>query len=612
MSYKEHTVDDPLKQIAALLITFYLSSLAVFSVLTVLAKEFGIPFRLYSVIGWAFTVLFLISFLLYNRPQYKWKKHIAWKAAFLLIMTGVICSTLALISHNCDGDDFYYLPNVVYMLDNPNAPMGHKIHFLDGGPVCEIVSHSWGTSKAFEYMQGAFSTISGIEFLSIYYLLSPTIISFLIPLALYYLLSFFSNNPVSKAIGVFITLGIIFLLGETHHTYGNFSVTRAFQGKTLLLAVGIPFCAGLTLQYLKEPSKNVWLMSLISITALTGASSSALVLLPLLAIVIIIASSLTSKFYNRTIKRSLVYSLSFTFLILYGIYLMFNLRVDLGIHSPVNEEWPRNFAGHWLLMFNTYRPNTFVILILSSIYSLLLLSEKKMKLVIYWISLTVILYLNPVVAPFLIQHLTSPNTYWRLFYLYPFPLVLAITCTYLAEIIKKKNPVFQFLTMALYGLTIILALSSPGFQTIFHSSNHIRFPPGYKIDQQLFDNAQKISAQAPPGTMLAPPGLSGAVPIVSAEHPQIRIREDGVKLWLESCGMPEAFARRRLGASAFVDGEYKYFSDFERFLEIEADILTSIVIHESVLTPPVRQTIEDQGFRFYKKVNPFIILTKQT
>jgi len=226
-------------------------------------------------------------------------------------------------------------------------------------------------------------------------------------------------------------------------------------------------------------------------------------------------------------------------------------------------------------------------------------------------TLTVILYLNPIVAPFLIQHVTSPNIYWRLFYLYPFPLVLAITCTYLAENIKNKNPVVQFLTMTLYGLTIILALSSPGFQTIFHSGNQIRFPPRYKIYQQLFDNAQKISEQAPPGTMLAPTGLSGAIPIVSAEHPQIRIREDGVKLWLESCGMPEAFARRRLGASSFVGGEYKNLSDFERFLEIEDNILTSIVIHESVSTPPVRKIIEDHGFKLHKKINPFVILTKQ-
>jgi len=349
-------------------------------VLTVLAKEFGIHFRLYSIIGWAFTVLFLISFLLFNRSEYKWSKHIAWKAAFLLILTGVICSTIALISHNSDGDDFYYLPNVVYMLDNPNTPMGHEIHFLDGGPACEIISHSWGTSKAFEYMQGAFSYISGINFLSIYYLLTPAIISFFIPLALYYLLSFFSNKPVNKAIGVFLTQGIIFLLGETHRTYGNFSVTRAFQGKTLLLAVGIPFCAGLTLHYLKKPSRHVWFMSLISITALTGASSSALVLLPFLAIVIIMASSLTSKLYNRTINRSLVYSLSFIFLILYGLYLMFSLQVELGIHSPVNQGWPKNFTGHLLLMFNIYRPNTLAILFLSSTYSLIFLSEKKSNL----------------------------------------------------------------------------------------------------------------------------------------------------------------------------------------------------------------------------------------
>mgnify|MGYP006288250095 CR=1 FL=1 len=92
MSAEEHPADDPLKKFPALLITIYLSSLTVFSMLRVLAKETGIPFRLYSVIGWAFTVLLLISFLLYTRSQYTWIKHIAWKAAFLLILTGVICS----------------------------------------------------------------------------------------------------------------------------------------------------------------------------------------------------------------------------------------------------------------------------------------------------------------------------------------------------------------------------------------------------------------------------------------------------------------------------------------------------------------------------------------
>ena len=55
-----------------------------------------------------------------------------------------------------------------------------------------------------------------------------------------------------------------------------------------------------------------------------------------------------------------------------------------------------------------------------------------------WSGLAALLYLNPWVAPWLIEHITSPNIYWRLFYLLPVTPLLALAVALVLERLRAR------------------------------------------------------------------------------------------------------------------------------------------------------------------------------
>ena len=52
--------------------------------------------------------------------------------------------------------------------------------------------------------------------------------------------------------------------------------------------------------------------------------------------------------------------------------------------------------------------------------------SKQNRFLVAWVFVTVALVLNPLVSPYVMRYLTTENIYWRLFYLLPFPLIVAL------------------------------------------------------------------------------------------------------------------------------------------------------------------------------------------
>lgn len=222
---------------------------------------------------------------------------------------------------------------------------------------------------------------------------------------------------------------------------------------------------------------------------------------------------------------------------------------------------------------------------------------------------SIVLFLNPFVAPVIIKHITSPNIYWRLFYLYPFPLTLAISNAVVITKIRKSKPIIKYPLWITYLVLIVLAFSSSFTKTIFHPGNEVRFPPEYKLPAELNSLAPKIVKHAPEGTMLAPPELSGVIPLFSSSFPQIRVRENGLKLWFDSCGLPPQAANTRIKASEFVGGKDEEFDSFAQFLDAEGKLLNTIVIHQSALDKNVQKQMLRYGFTYRIKVGSYLIFS---
>lgn len=595
MTSTYNSENDDIQHLIEKIFLVLLSVLAFFTPLTITSQLIGISFHIYAILGCIGSILIVLGFSYYSFFPINYTK-IRKSAFFLLILTAIICSALAAINHRKSSDDFFYIPNVVYMIEHPQEPMSFDIHFFEGGDQCELTSYSWGTSISYDYMRGAYAYVLGVDFLTLYFNFTSIIVSFLIPLALYYAVSIFINDPLQKAIGVFFTIGVTFLLCETHRTFGNFSITRAHQGKTFLLAVGIPFMIGISIRYLYSPSFNHWLVIFITSTAMIGATTSSVVLLPALGLVLSTSHIINQDEKRKSIINLIKYGSGFFSVALYALFLYISTNVDLGMNSPVNQSFPKTFKGHWLLMFNPNKPRSLQILIISTISSIFFLKGIKRRFLIGWIFSVILIFLNPITAPVIIKYITTPNIYWRLFYIYPFPIVLTITFSKIGQFLQSQNQRVKWASYIVITGMLFISFKSNFFLSVFRFNPKFYLPPGYKIPPDDISTANEIIKHTPKGPMLAPPELSGVIPIFSSNHPQMRIRKEEVALWISVCNRPAQVAKYRLGATTFAQGNTEYFHDFKLFLENENGITRSIVLLEDIIDERLIKLLNTYGY----------------
>ncbi len=223
----------------------------------------------------------------------------------------------------------------------------------------------------------------------------------------------------------------------------------------------------------------------------------------------------------------------------------------------------------------------------------------------------IIIFLNPLTAPLLITYVTSPNIYWRLFYIYPFPLVLVITFSTLAKFLQTQRTWIKRGSFILLSGVLLLSFRSNLFLSIFrYTPSQFYFPPGYKLPSNEITLAKEIISRSPEGPMLAPPEISGLIPIFSSQHPQLIIRSEEVSLWLSACNLPDQIAENRLGAASFIGGDPEGFQEFQEFLEIESVYTRSIIIADDLNNDTVKRLLNFYGYTNQNVLNSYRIYWK--
>lgn len=256
--------------------------LASLTVLTHLAQLFGWSFELYARLGAVLALLTTAALALAAARSYPSVERDGF--ATLLALTGMLAfALLALFSYRVDTDDYYYVVNAVHALDNPSEPLGFVVKSLIPASSAPVVSYNFSVSMPFEYCQAILAYYAGIEFLASYYFVMPMLVAAAIAAALFYGAGQFRLRPIELAMGCTIALVLLASMGETSRAYGNFTVTRAFQAKTLVLMAGLPFAAGAAIEFFRRPTVGRWLLVATIVTAMVGVSASAIVLLALLA-----------------------------------------------------------------------------------------------------------------------------------------------------------------------------------------------------------------------------------------------------------------------------------------------------------------------------------------
>ncbi len=525
------------------------------------------------------------------------------KVLMLVLAAGVVGAVLASIYRLPDMDDFAYVPDAVHFLTFPAERMGYTIHYgyFGANQVFTIVE---ATAQPYEYVQALVAGALSIDYLTVYYILAVAFVGFCVPLALFLLLTHFTEDSLRAALSMLVVVGVLTLMGEGKNTVGSLSFTRIFQGKVVLLAAGLPVFSALSLDFLKHPSWVRWLILGAAAAALAGLSTTSFFLAPMLALTIGLAWWLAEGLGRRRILTVVAYGTSLVYLAGYALYASRAATHLLATGSAGEGKWPTTFVGHLATFLDLERPVTPIVFAGSLLLVTLLLRGTRRRLLLGWTAVAVLLFLNPVAAPLWISRLTGPSIYWRAFYVLPFTAAAGAAWIAILERLPSTRP---RLAAAITGIVLAACLAFnlvPGSTSIYRRGGEIGWP-AYKLVEEAVRVGRAVVAHAPPGVMLGPREISGTTPMLRGGYPQLRIRDDTLIAWLT--GFDRAGeADRRIRASEFTAGRAEYQADFERVVT-DNEVLATIVLRREVL-PLTEGFLRERGFTHQAAVDGYLIL----
>lgn len=508
----------------------------------------------------------------------------------LVLAAGLAGAVLASIYRLPDMDDFAYVPDAVHFLTFPDEHMGYTFHYgyLEGMPQFTIIQ---STSQPFEYVQALVAGGLGLEYLQVYYLLSVAVVGFCVPLAIFLLLSHFSDRTTTAALAMIIVLGILTLLGEGKNTPGSLSFTRIFQGKVVLLAGGLPMFSALSLDYLGRPSLGRWLILALAGAAMVGLSTTAFFLMPMLALSLGVAWLAGEGWSRRKFATLAAYGASLGYVVGYAFYSSRSAGHLLDA-SAMSADWPVTFAGHLALFLDLERPVTPTVFLASLGIVAVLTRGRRRLFLLSWAGAALLFFLNPVVAPFWIAYVTSAPIYWRAFYALPLLAMTGAAAIALLERLPAARPRTPGILAALILVACLILNFLPGSTSIYRRGGEIGWP-AYKLVDEAVEVSRAVVSLAPPGVMLASREISGTTPMLRGGYPQVRFRDNTLVEWLtarDRAGEVDL----RIRASEFTNGDQQYLAEFSQLLA-STDVLETVVLREDVL-PLVESFLLEQGF----------------
>src|SRR4051812_22985210 len=301
-----------------------MSLLASMTMLTHAAQILNISFRVYAFGGLAVLLITPLLSWRFLRQQSRAVTQYDFQTLLLVVVIGLggafISSFFNIGASRISSDLFYYVPNAVYHLQNPAAPMDFFIHFIETGGE-PFLAYFGATSLPFEYSQAVISYFLNTSYLTIFFLFSPALLGFLIPLSYFYLLSQFVS-PKSAAVGTLFAVAIVLLLGETPRTPGTWSFPNVYSGKVFLISTGMPLFAAATINFFRTSAWRDWMLMFAVTTALVGTTTSSMALLPALAAVLFIAYASVVGYRNISFRKVLAYVLSQSYLAVYIVTIL--------------------------------------------------------------------------------------------------------------------------------------------------------------------------------------------------------------------------------------------------------------------------------------------------
>jgi len=345
---------------------------------------------------------------------------------------------------------------------------------------------------------------------------------------------------------------------------------------------------------------------MLGITAV-GLAYTAFFIYPFMVLLLGVAYSIARGKEARLLKVIPTYFASIIYVFITALFVLIDAK-RAGKAEVLNVGWPVSLKGIMDFVFGGYFTFSSIVFYASAVLGIILLKGTQRRFIAAWLVLTFLFFLNPVTGEYVANNFTSPNAYWRLLYLLPFPLLPGLIAASLAEKrLTSDRSVFSIIATVV-AITVMFNLV-PNRISVF---GKVDFGLRNKLERQAESDVREILAVAPDGPMLAPVRYSSIIPLFTSRLPQVAVRVFELQLFAAMHGRDDV-AAGRLKAVRFVSGDnsiqnLKFFSEVigKEINTVVLDIKTA-GLHEAtevLIANGFKPLLTGKSFVLYAKISP--------
>ena len=507
-----------------------------------------------------------------------------------LLALALLCGLLSLSALRPEVDDVNYAARAVFFLAHPDLPLDLAFH--DHAFFAAPLEYPLLLTYTAELFWAHVAWLLSIPFLDVYHCIVPFVGGALVPLAWALAVARFVGSARGALLGAVAICAYLAVDGVSHNGFGNYAFVRMWHGKVLLLALGVPLFSAFALDWLERPRFASWLRLFLASVAANGLTGTALFLLPLLALALG-TGHLAARGPSR---RSLLDVVGLGAALVHGVVigLFLRLAADPTDYRYLGFEvgFAESFSGQLQMVFPLAIPIALSAFAVSALVCLALLAAEHRRFLLGWLLGIVALTLNPLVMPLVVEHLSTWNAYWRIFYALPFPLTLGVAAALLAE----RWHLSSRATLAAAGLLALGAAAANALAPGPTTFGGLPFAPGsYKLRPGIADELREIASHARPGGMLAPYDISSTLPLLSSDFPQISVEGYFVVHFARLAGQPEDATSRHRAALYAGGRSATGLADVVR--QIDRGLQNVVVVRPRSFDPALVALLEGRGFR---------------
>lgn len=412
----------------------------------------------------------------------------------LAVALAAVCVTL--IANRPDADDAFYLSVPATLLRFPEQPvlLHDTIYRLANLPI----QLPFYRIHSYEVLIGALSRMTHIQPAVMAYMFLPPLFAALSVVAWTQLLRLLA--PKRAALALVILFVCVLMLGEAHHSYGNFAFVRMFQGKAILATLMVPCIVYLAMEYSRDGTVRSWISLFAAQIAAIGITSSALFVAPAAAGFALISAWSPDTASTRRLAFGLLAS-SYVFLTA-GVLASITHGGDGFVTSiAMSPMLP------WLNL--TMGPWSAALLLLTLLASWSFAEGRAQARFLLTSSLCFLVsILNPYAYQFVANHFTGTSAYWRLFWALPLPFMLAILLSQVLQHLARMKPRVLAIASCL-AFAVVLGTFFSHTGTLRQENSVTLGMPGLKVPAMDYSVAKKLTTAIPEsGTILAPESVA--------------------------------------------------------------------------------------------------------